>query len=500
MKRKSESFHRGQLLMLPGVILLILSAPTSSGQSSSADSTVQLQQQFQSVQSDTLGKIFVLPNDPQPLENGTLAGQLQTVVDSDLAGLSSRNEQQRQILTGKLNQISNNQGLSISDRKELSEALRKQALPLNALKDRIESFKAVLIELKNTGLSRWKDTYEQFRSISGEEKGREKLRTLVMKFCEPYGVIAPSPSSASQAGSPASAPTVDNSTVQKSVIQDGGIKTSLPMTGLPASSPNGFQIGESPAPDAIPYLKQEYPINVGVVRSMTPGDGSIAFTLGNSTTSKQPVRFRVVILNSKGVQLADVTAGWVFKKLDPGAEALIQCSFSPKEPEELKFTSLHEGFDSTPAWILLRSTDGTHSLRGGELKGMKVSKRNKRDLPYPLPPDLIPLSEELQIHKGVLERISFLQGKMNVSLRNDSPDKKPVAIRIYLLNANGIVVDRHDVHWWFKQMDPGMKTIEAVQLTPVLPPTLMHTGAIPKMDSTPRFLLIRSTDDSSYGG
>ena len=94
--------------MLPGVILLILSAPTSSGQSSSADSTVQLQQQFQSVQSDTLGKIFVLPNDPQPLENGTLAGQLQTVVDSDLAGLSSRNEQQRQILTGKLNQISNN--------------------------------------------------------------------------------------------------------------------------------------------------------------------------------------------------------------------------------------------------------------------------------------------------------------------------------------------------------------------------------------------------------
>ena len=121
-------------------------------------------------------------------------------------------------------------------------------------------------------------------------------------------------------------------------------------------------------------------------------------------------------------------------------------------------------------------------------------------MPHPLPSDLIPIQEEITVGKGVLDRLSFLQGKMNVALRNDSSEKKPVAIRFYILNANGIILDQHDVRWWFKQMDPGTRTIETVTIKPSLPKSLKYLKGGAALDAAPKFLLIRSTDDSPYGG
>lgn len=497
-------------LITLGVIIPVLTQGYScKAQTSTAESTSQLQQQYDSLQGDIIGKISQVPDHPELLENGSIATQLQTAIDHDLVSLGNRIEQQSKILSVKAQEIPRKRGLSKTDRKELTEALRKQTGPLDNLKEKNEALIGTLTDLSRSGLSQWKDTYEQFKNNVGEAKGREKLLSLAKKFCEPYGVAVP-PLKASSVPSP----TPANSQSGTSADAPGGssragfsssgvsIKSSFAVPAADTSPDVASEKIHSPAPDAIPYLKQEMPVRVGVVRSITPGEGNVGFTVGNDTTQKQSVRFRVIVLNRAGVVLADESAGWMLKRLDPGSESLIKCSFVPKQPEELKFTSFNNGFDALPAWVLLRASDGEHGINGSAPDPVNINndRHHRHDQLRPIANDMIPIEQEINIGKGILDRITFLQGKMNVSLRNNSKEKKPVSIRIYLLNSNGIIIDRHDIHWMFKQMDPEARTIESLSLNPSLPKSLKYIQALQPLDSKPRYLLIRTTDDSPFNG
>lgn len=482
-------------------------------ETSTAGETEALRQKYQQIIAGVVGEIQSLPDHPSQLQDGTLAGHLQTATDTDLKAIGNRIEQQKQILNGELQKIANDTALSKDDKTELSSAVRSQTAPLDDLRSKVETLSTDLKSLLQSGLQQWKDTYEQFRAISGDEKALEKLRALVGKFCARYGASFAQPKSSPAVphdrsrsvtdGRDASPQTASESydSLHRDLEQMSTglvIKSTVPDLANPAPNP----VSAPPVADALPYQTQEMPVRKGVVRSITPGSGSLSITVGNDTSEKQGVRFRVIILNRDGIELSNQSVGWIFKSLDPGSEQILQSGFSTREPNELKFSSLHAGFDSTPAWILLRSSDST-SLDGTPAPALihSAGQRNRRQDITPAVTDLIPInSDQLRIGRGILKGVSFLQGKMNVTLRNESSEKKPVAVRFYFLSSNGIILDQKDVHWWIKQLDPGSQVVETVSLHPTLPESLKNFRGRPSLDTVPRYLIIRSTDDSPYGG
>lgn len=495
------------------ICLFFLGICSAFCETSTADETEALKQKYQQIVGGVVGEIQALPDHPAQLQDGTLAGHLQTATDTDLKAIGNRIEQQKQILNGKLQGIANNSALSKDDKNELSSAIRSQTAPLDDLRSKVETLSTDLKSLLQSGLQQWKDTYEQFRAISGDDRALEKLRASVGKFCARYDASSsqpkPSPavplnrsrSVADGRGTPPQAASETYDSLHRDLEQlSKGLLIRSAVPGLANPAPNPVSV--PPVADALPYQTQEMPVRKGVVRSITPGSGSLSITIGNTTSEKQGVRFRVIILNRDGIELSNQSAGWIFKSLDPGSEQILQSGFTSKEPDELKFSSLHAGFDSTPAWILLRSSD-SKCLDGTPAPALSHSAghRNHRQDVTPAVTDLIPInSDQLRIGRGILKGVSFLQGKMNVTLRNESSEKKPVAVRFYFLSSNGIILDQKDVHWWFKQLDPGSQVVETVSLHPTLPESLKNFRGRPSLDTVPRYLIIRSTDDSPYRG
>ena len=480
------------LVVLPlGFVSDPIKAQTSTG-----ESIAVFQEKFASIKRTVITAIMALPEHPEAMESGSVSTTIETAASGDLTNLLNRLQEQGRILKEKEQGVMKNASLSQAEKQELRGELQKQSKPLQALRDKVSQFMDAINELRSSRLTTWKKTYDSFKDIYGAPKATEKLKGLVDAFCAPYALpkeeVQVQPKNADASPSPA---------------RQMAYQTTIPMTpGVtsPLATQPQFP-GFLPTLDAFPFRTGEIPVNRGVVKGMRPGDGSISFTLLNPSQEKQKVFFRVIILNRDGVVLSEGDVSWVFKKLEPGAEALVDYSFKCREPLELKFSSTHAGFDLTPAWIILRGKAADEGLNGGKVSNVQRNRREERIIQsmaataQPAAQDLIPLSQDIRVGRGVLRDIAISQGRVNVTLENTSPEKKPVKFHFYFLNRNGFIVGDHSVVWYFKQLDPGAKTIESFTPAMKVPESLrhsVHSGT----ESLPRWIIIRDGDDNPYKG
>jgi len=461
---------------------------------SAAESLDRLHAKFNSIKQSVMFAISSVSDHPDSLENGSLGTTLETAANKELTNLLTQLQQQSQILKEKEQGLIKNSVLSQNEKEELRGDLRKQSKPLKALIDTVSHFKDAIIDLRETQLTVWKQTYNQFKDIYGAQKATDKLRGLAEAFCKPYGSLPKQETEAlggtgrSQSPVHASEPMTYQSTLATS--------TSIPVVPI---KPTDIL----PTADAIPFRLEEIQVNKGIVKSIRSGDGLVSLTLLNQTQERKKVHFRVIILNKQGVVLSDGEVSWIFKQLEPGAEALVDTTFKCKEPENIKFSSCHPNFDLSPAWILLRGDNGDVGFDGIKIPEVQRSKQETKYLQsisaQPAVSDPLPVSQEIEVGRGILKRISISQGRVNVMLENTSSEKKPVGFLIYLLNKNGFIVGKQSVTWYFKQMDPGSKTIEG--FVPKLKDLeeLRHS-IFRGSDSAPKWIIIRKSDDSPYQG
>jgi len=116
---------------------------------------------------------------------------LETTANLDLANLLSQLQQQKTILTEKKHSLINNHALSENDKEELRSALKQQSKPLESLISKVTAFQGAILDLRQSQLSVWKETYNSFKEIDGSAKASAKIRVLTDQFCAPYAPAKP---------------------------------------------------------------------------------------------------------------------------------------------------------------------------------------------------------------------------------------------------------------------------------------------------------------------
>jgi hypothetical protein len=161
------------LSALAAVALSFVSAAYSSAQST-ADSVGQLQDAAGVVQQEYLVLLEKVKVDPSMLGPGAVETASQAYISS-LGDLDKRVVAQIAVLQGKIAGIEGG-SLQAGDKKELIAALEKQIAPLQKLHEQLKKGELVASKVSTTeGTAGWKTLYENFASISGEEKARERL-------------------------------------------------------------------------------------------------------------------------------------------------------------------------------------------------------------------------------------------------------------------------------------------------------------------------------------
>jgi hypothetical protein len=479
------------------VILCAVMAPVMESVASTLENQEALQERFIEIKRSVITAIESVPEHPEILDSGAVVQTIETAANVDLTNLLGQIQQQTQIIREKEQGLIKNANLSQAEKEELKLELQKQSKPLQSFKEKVSQFKDAVNELRETRLRTWKETYKSFKDIYGEPKATEKLKGLTDSFCAPYA-LPKQPPVQSVRTVPASSAMTPEPVVYQYTIQ-------MP-SGVPSTLRGGAQIPDfQPTIDSIPFRTEEIPINNGVIKSIRPADGSISITLLNRSQEKKKVSFKILILNRQGVVLSESGVSWIFKRLEPGAEAVVDTTFKCHEPQELKYSTCHAIFDMNPAWIVLRGADGNESPDGGGVAGIKRNKKEEKHIQstiaatQPAVQDLFAVSEDIAVGRGILRRISMSQGRVNVTVENSSTEKKPIKFHIYFLNGNGIIIGDQSVTWYFKQLEPGARSIESFTPTLKAPEELRHS-IYSGMDATPQWILIRNGDDSPYQG
>jgi hypothetical protein len=170
-----------------------------SAQLSTTEQLRELQSRYDEMVSEFIGEVQRLPDDAELFNS--LPAKAEMLQTGELLKLTSELGETKKLIASRQADI-NKSALSIADKNELKAALTAQIKPLDSLAGKAAKFKAALADLNENKIKGWKEVYESFLTISGPEKARDRLRSLVNEFCKPYA-----PPKASSAATPM--PAVD---------------------------------------------------------------------------------------------------------------------------------------------------------------------------------------------------------------------------------------------------------------------------------------------------
>lgn len=153
---------------------------------SAAENLAALQESFTKYRNGFFQELDTVPEQPNKLQDGTVASQLEILCGKDLKDLLERVNNQRDILRKKLTAIDATAGLSEADKAELKGSIASQKKPLDDLEKQISVFRESMMQLKTGGIESLRTLHEQFLSIKGEQAAQEKLRNRILQIKAPY--------------------------------------------------------------------------------------------------------------------------------------------------------------------------------------------------------------------------------------------------------------------------------------------------------------------------
>lgn len=107
------------------------------------------------------------------------------------------------------------------------------------------------------------------------------------------------------------------------------------------------------------------------------------------------------------------------------------------------------------------------------------------------PENAIPFEyDELDVNRGICQRIEFSKKKMNLTLKNKTESPQNVRLKVSVLNPDGIVIYEAKEIWIINRLEPEAKFAKDFDFQIGMPAVLKYSKYAPSFDMTPAWIII----------